>query len=243
MYIVLYMVRTLLLTFALLIGFKAQALEVVTDCSDLPKLQKAWEERYYYDFKFQRQLPRGPVQLACGMPLFKVIQALWFIEKSRTSSSVNYYEVMRKHITEIVLTLDPKPGSKDACAQSDNEMKPGQIVLFACFFNIENSFGDIANIGLIYRVATLIHESRHAEGGAQFEHTECNGACDKYFDNNITTAGPYSYEILYLEDVLKNSDKKFQLQSAIKFHTQKTLNNNFSYGKQSSVKRSSNGSR
>ena len=217
------MFKVLLLTFLLLGSFKAQALEIATDCSDLPMLQKAWETKYFYDFKFDQQM-KSPIQLKCEDIPYKIIKALWFLDSAKLASAKSYYNEAKSLITQIAASASNFKGDDetDACAVSNATEAPGRITTYSCFYDnkiISNDSKSNYIYNLIIRTVTMVHEVRHIALGEKGRHVDCksNGetkACDHQFTED-SSASAYSYEIIYLKDLMDKNQFDYEVKIAL----------------------------
>lgn len=234
------MLRALLITFMLLIGFKAQALEIVTDCSDLPMLQKAWEERYFRDFFKTSKV--APPKLSCNgkdqNKPYILAKTFWFIENAKTDVAGYYYQQAKKYVRTIVSSPE-FTNEEDSCAGAD-EKYIGQINLYGCFFYefdgekdergeyIKKPYTNDQMKQIVYSAATIIHEIRHVEMGSAARHIKCNGTeCDRNYSEDPQKALPYAYEIIYLKDILRNNQFSPEIERAIKSNIRVTRENHF----------------
>lgn len=223
------MIKAILVTFVFFVGFKAQALDIVTDCSDLPMLQEAWKNRYYNDF-FEASRAHPPM-LECqnqGMQNNPYILAktLWFIENAKTDIPGFYYQKAKKLVNRINAASALKYNG-NGCAVAD-EVDVGLITLFGCFFKGDSKSSDSFNF--IYRASIFIHEIRHIELGSNVsKHMVCSSGieCDPYHSEDIQSALSYSYEILYLKDLLRNNNFSPDIQKAIRSNIESTIENHF----------------
>lgn len=229
------------MTFVFLVGFKAQALEIVTDCSDLPMLQKAWEERYFRDFFKTSKV--SPPKLTCNgkdqNKPYILAKAFWFLETAKTDVPGYYYQGAKKLINEI--RADPNfYGDNQSCGGADVTHK-GIITLYGCFFyevdGVKNKKGEYTKkpytlngpYQSVYAISILVHELRHIDLKDEALHIHCNNdeECDSYFTTDLKSAGSYSYEIIYWKDILRNNKLSPEIRHSINSRIKYILDNHF----------------
>ncbi len=193
----------------------AHALDIPRDCRDLQMLQQKWETQYFYDLKFNSYLKNGIPPLKCDSLPYKFVKAIWAIENLKTSPEFgNIYEQLKTHVREFQIIPQNGIDGKVLCGNTTTEI--GRIALYLCAFS-ESEKKDTYPwpeeyyvSHLLNLISTIVHELVHLKFPEASDHLSCvdrKGTCDYSFEHDVnTTTSSYSFEILYLQSVLKNNN-------------------------------------
>jgi hypothetical protein len=194
------------------------AFDIKADCSDLAQIQKSWDEKYYYDFKFG---PKGskPPKLECDSPYYRAAKVLWVLENAKSADGYNYYKKIKRLTAPYDVGKNCSELSTLSCPHADLLFNP-EDPEFNYKFN------------LIFRLGHLIHEAWHFERKMLGNHVLCkysdnDYSCDPKFIGDRNFANTFSYEIIYLKNIVDNNNFDEGTTAAIKAYAYFILNNKF----------------
>jgi hypothetical protein len=135
-------------------------------------------------------------------------KTFWILEHAETHAIHNYHQSITKDPSLILAVYSYNQTDRDnqnACAKTNFK---GDIELYPCFFDIgADQYYKIKSI--FWRVAVLVHEIHHLQIGLPSLHVDClNGeakGCDRKLETSPTTTSAYSYQVLYMNELLENN--------------------------------------